>query len=72
MAPQRALYLTVFLPGGLQLCPTNACEDVLLCTKERGEGEKPRTIKIYFCFCKAKVKVALYPYPAVPCSGSFP
>lgn len=46
-----ALYLEVFLAEGLHLCSKNACEDVLVCTKETGgKEEKPRTVKLYFCF----------------------
>lgn len=53
--PELSLYLAVFLAKGLHLCSTDACEDVLLCTKEKGGKEKkPRTIKIYFCFIKQK------------------
>lgn len=53
--PELSLYLAVFLAKGLHLCSTDACEDVFLCTKEKGGKEKkPRTIKIYFCFFKQK------------------
>lgn len=49
MALQGALYLTVFLAKGLHPAP-QVPEDALLCAKERGKEEKPRTVKIYFCF----------------------